>query len=106
MSSSADRLRAARLLIRIEGGAFAARLLGPSEPPGVRARVLGVLRWQRALDAVLAGHCRRPLETLDPEVRAVMRVALHEGAVLGVPGAVATLQTVRDVSKAPFLLRK
>ena len=33
---------------------YAGRLLASAARPGVRARVLGVLRWQRLLDAVLA----------------------------------------------------
>jgi 16S rRNA (cytosine967-C5)-methyltransferase len=52
--------------------------------------VLGVLRWLRALDEVLARHCRKPLERLDREVRAVLRLGLFESAQLGVPPAVAT----------------
>jgi 16S rRNA (cytosine967-C5)-methyltransferase len=90
VSSSADRGRAARLLIRIEEGAFASRLLAGRPVPGVRARVLGVLRWQRALDAVLKPLCRLPLERLDPEVRTALRIGLHETVELGVPAAVAT----------------
>jgi 16S rRNA (cytosine967-C5)-methyltransferase len=90
VSSSADRVRAARLLIRIEEGAFASRLLARRVSPGVRARVLGVLRWQRALDAALARHCRLPIGRLDPEVRAALRVGLHDAVQLGVPAAVAT----------------
>jgi 16S rRNA (cytosine967-C5)-methyltransferase len=90
VSSSADRVRAARLLIRIEEGAFASRLLAGRPAAGVRVRVLGVLRWQRALDAVLKPCCRLPIERLDPEVRAALRIGLHEAVQLGVPAAVAT----------------
>jgi 16S rRNA (cytosine967-C5)-methyltransferase len=49
-----------------------------------------VLRWQRTLDAVLAPCCRKPIERLDPEVLAVLRIGLHEAVQLGVPAAVAT----------------
>ena len=56
----------------------------------MRSRVLGVLRWQRALDHVLAFHTRRPPADLDPEVRAVLRLGLYEAVRLGVPAAVAT----------------
>jgi 16S rRNA (cytosine967-C5)-methyltransferase len=52
--------------------------------------VLGVLRWLRALDEVLTRHCRKPLEKLDREVRAVLRLGLFESVQLGVPPAVAT----------------
>jgi len=99
VSDSADRQLAARLLVRVEGGAYSSRLLARSVSPGVRARVLGVLRWQRALDAALAEPLRRPLDRLDGEVRAVLRLALLEAAVLEVPVAVATDAAVRTVRR-------
>lgn len=95
MSGSAESLVAARLLIRVERGAFSSRLLGAGSGPGVRQRVLGVLRWQRALDWVLDRPSRRPLATLDPEVRAVLRLGLFDAVILGVPPAVATDRAVR-----------
>ena len=90
MNSSADRQVAARWLVRVEDGAYSSRLLAGAPGAGVRTRVLGVLRWQRSLDAALATHLRRPIEKLDPEVRAVLRLGVFEAAVLGVPVAVAT----------------
>jgi 16S rRNA (cytosine967-C5)-methyltransferase len=90
VSSSADRLSAAQLLMRVEQGGYASRLLSGYGKAGVRTRVLGVLRWQRALDETLAGHLNRPPERLDPEVRAAARLGLFEAAVLGVPPPVAT----------------
>jgi len=96
-SASADRKRAARLLIRVEGGAFASRMLSDRADPGVRVRVLGVLRWQRLLDHVLARFSRRPPQQLDPEVRAAMRLGLFEHGELGVPAAVAVDGAVRLV---------
>ncbi len=90
MSVSAERLTSASLLLRVDGGAFASRLLGGCSSPGVRARVLGTVRWQGELDTVL-GHCsRRPLDRLDSEVRVVMRLGLFEALHLGVPPPVAT----------------
>lgn len=99
MSDSVDRQLAARLLVRVEGGAYSSRLLAGSPSAGVRARVLGALRWQRTLDAALAPLLRKPLDRLDPEVRAVLRVAVLEAAVLGVPVAVATDAAVRTVRR-------
>ena len=99
MRDSADRQLAARLLVRVEGGAYSSRLLAGSLPAGVRARVLGVLRWQRTLDAALAVPLRRPLDRLDAEVRAMLRVGLLEAVVLGVPVAVATDAAVRTVRR-------
>jgi len=94
-SASGDRQRAARLLVRVDGGAFAARLLDACAAPGVRARVLGVLRWRRALDEALALRLKRPLARLDPEVRAVLRLGTFEILHLGVPRPVATDAMVR-----------
>lgn len=99
MSTSADRIRAARSLIRVEDGAFASRLLAARADPGVRVRVLGVLRWLRPLDAVLARRCSRPIEQLDAEVRAGLRIGLFEACILGVPAAVATDSAVRLVRR-------
>ncbi len=99
MSSSADRLRAARLLLRIAGGGYASRLLAGGGAPGVRTRVLGVLRWQRALDAVLERRCRTPWERLDREVRITLRIGLFEAVQLGVPPAVAVDAAVHLVRR-------
>ena len=95
VKSSGDRLRAARLLIRVEEGAFASRLLEREASPGVRVRVLGVLRWQRALDHRLTPFLKRPLARLDPEVRAALRMGCFEVQQLGVPAPVATDEMVR-----------
>jgi 16S rRNA (cytosine967-C5)-methyltransferase len=87
------------MLVRVEGGAFASRLLERVQEGGVRARVLGVLRWLRRLDEALGALTRRPLAKLDPEVRAVLRLGLFEAADLGVPPPVATDAAVRLVRR-------
>ncbi len=89
MSTSADRLKAAALLVRVEDGAFASRLLGEVSAPGVRARVLGVLRLLRPLDAAIEASSRRKAASLDPEVRVALRLGLYEIKGLGVPAPVA-----------------
>jgi len=102
-NASDDRRRAARLLIRVDDGAFASRLLDRDATPGVRARVLGVLRWRRRLDHRLEPFLKRPLNRLDPEVRATLRIGCFEGTELGVPGPVATdamVRLVRQLRKA------
>ncbi len=99
MSVSDERQRACLNLIRVESGAFAARLLGKSSHRGVRTRVLGVLRWQRLLDVVLEGRLSRPLAKLDSEVRNVLRLGLFEASLLDIPRAVATDQAVRLTSR-------
>jgi 16S rRNA (cytosine967-C5)-methyltransferase len=103
VSSSADRLTAARILLRVEGGAYASRLLSSRVSAGVRARVLGVLRWQRALDEVFAVPLRRSVDGLDAEVRVTLRMGLFESARMGVPAAVATdaaIHMVRRLGRA------
>ena len=97
--SSGDRRRSARLLIRVEDGAFASRLLERETSPGVRVRVLGVLRWQRALDQQLKPFLKRPIARLDPEVRAALRMGCFEMHHLGVPAAVATDSMIRLTRK-------
>jgi 16S rRNA (cytosine967-C5)-methyltransferase len=87
---SADRLAAAHLLLRVERGAFSSRLVTGTTPPAARVRVLEVLRWLRALDAVLQPLCRRPIANLDPEVRVALRLGLTENMRLGVAPALAT----------------
>ncbi|MCK5375674.1 MAG: RsmB/NOP family class I SAM-dependent RNA methyltransferase [Acidobacteria bacterium] len=99
MRSSAERLTAARLLVRVEGGAFSSRLLAGGTVPGVRARVLGVQRWMRALDAILEPLLRRDLGKLDPEVRATLRMGLFETMRMDLPPALATDGAVRLVRR-------
>lgn len=99
MRLSADRLTAARLLMRVEDGAFSSRLLSAGVEPAARVRVLEVLRSMRALDAVLQPICRRRLGKLDPEVRAVLRIGLVESARLDYPPALATDGAVRLVRR-------
>jgi len=96
---SADRLTAARMLMRVEEGAFSSRLLSGGGVPAVRIRVLEVLRSMRALDAVLQPQCRRKLRTLDPEVRTAMRMGLAETVCLDFPPELATDGAVRLVRR-------
>ena len=99
MRLSADRLTAARMLVRVEEGAFSSRILSGGGEPAVRVRVLEVLRSMRALDAVLQPRCRRKLRKLDPEVRAAMRIGLVETVRLDFPPELATDGAVRLVRR-------
>jgi len=82
--------------MRVEEGAFSSRLLaGGGVAPAARVRVLETLRWMRALDAILNPRCRRDLASLDPEVRASLRIGLVEVMRLGLPPALATDGAVR-----------
>ena len=77
------RVAAARVLLGVEGGAPADDLLEQLAPQG-RDRTLtwhlalGVLRRLGSLDHVLAPFSRRPLDALDPPVRAVLRLGAFE----------------------------
>jgi 16S rRNA (cytosine967-C5)-methyltransferase len=63
---------------------------------------LEVLRWQRALDAVLAPLSRRPLASLDAEVRMALRLGLVEMMRLELPAALATDGAVHLVKRLGF----
>jgi 16S rRNA (cytosine967-C5)-methyltransferase len=63
------------------------------------SRLLGVLRWQRTLNHVLASLVRRRLDRLDPEVRTALSIGLFEATQLGVPPAVATDGAIHLVRK-------
>jgi 16S rRNA (cytosine967-C5)-methyltransferase len=81
-------------------GAHAARLLA-SASPLTRELVLGTLRWQGTIDLILAPHLRTPFDSLDAEVRSVLRVGLYEAARLDTPTPVAVAEAVR-VAKLVF----
>lgn len=99
MRLSADRLTAARMLMRVEDGAFSSRLLANSGSSAVRVRVFEVLRSMRALDTVLAQYLRLGLEELDAEVRVALRIGLAEAIRLGMPPPLATDGAVRLVRR-------
>ncbi|MBV9369786.1 MAG: rRNA cytosine-C5-methyltransferase [Frankiales bacterium] len=54
----------------------------------------GTLRWQGVLDDVIAAAARRPAETLDPPVRAVLRVGAYQLLHLRTPAHAAVHATV------------
>jgi 16S rRNA (cytosine967-C5)-methyltransferase len=67
-----DREDAVKILVRVEEGAFADRLLERVNP-AVRALVKGVLQELGSIDAELAQHSHRDLEELEPRVAAILR---------------------------------
>jgi 16S rRNA (cytosine967-C5)-methyltransferase len=85
---SPARALAARVLERVEReGAFAdltlereltARAPDPRDVGLATELVYGTLRWQRYLDWILAPHSRRPLSTVDPRPRILMRMAAYQ----------------------------
>ena len=100
------RALAVEVLLRVERDrAFAAPLLAAKEgglPPRDRALlrtlVRAVLRNRALLDHVLSRHLSRPLETLDADVRAGLRVGAAQLLLLGrIPPHAAVGETVEAV---------
>jgi 16S rRNA (cytosine967-C5)-methyltransferase len=94
-------------LIRIEDGAFAHILLpqalrNSGMTPRDRALatdlVYGTVRMQRALDFLLARLSNRSLESLDPSVRAALRLGAYQ-LLVGVPPHAAVGETVEVVDE-------
>jgi 16S rRNA (cytosine967-C5)-methyltransferase len=92
-------------LLRIEDGAFAHILV----PEMLRATdldrrdralvtdlVYGTVRRRRTIDHVLAGASSRPLDTLDPPVRAALRLGTYQ-LLVGMPPHAAVGETVSTV---------
>jgi 16S rRNA (cytosine967-C5)-methyltransferase len=81
------RLAAARVLLAVERGAHAEDLLAEQAPAAGPDRglawhlVLGVLRRQGSLDAVLTRFLKKPIEKLDAVPRIAMRIGLFESAL-------------------------
>jgi 16S rRNA (cytosine967-C5)-methyltransferase len=67
--------------VALETAITAARLT-PRDAALATELTLGTLRWQRYLDWVLAPHSRRPLPSLDPAVRALLRMTAYQLAFL------------------------
>jgi len=89
-------------LVRIEDGAYSHVIvpailrrssLSMRDRAFVTELVYGTLRSRRRLDEMLAPHGRRRIETLDPGVRAALRIGAHQLA-LGVPAHAAVAETV------------
>jgi 16S rRNA (cytosine967-C5)-methyltransferase len=94
-AGNADRVRALRLLIEAERGAFVSGLFDARDGSFVRELVLGVLRRRLTLDCVLDAFGRRPLEDLDDDVRAALRLGLYQLLFMdGVPPHAAVAETV------------
>lgn len=96
------------VLIRVEkDGAFAAAALdvevGRASLDGRDAAlttelVMGVLRWQRELDRVLAQHVRRGLSSLDETIHAALRLGTYQMSdEIRIPRHAAVSETVKLV---------
>lgn len=81
---TAARLAAARALVAIDGGAWSDQALAANAPADPRERghawflTLGVLQRRGQIDAALRPLVSRPIDGLDPELRAVLRLGTFE----------------------------
>jgi 16S rRNA (cytosine967-C5)-methyltransferase len=92
------RARAIAILGDVDRGRFASDLFASDEKRFVRALVLGVLRRRLTLDTIHAAFGRKPVEELDPRVRAGVRVGLYQLLFMdGVPPHAAVGETVGAV---------
>lgn len=104
----AVRLGAIEILVRVETGAWADRLLqhaaraleDPRDRGLLHALVWGVLRWQGALDGVLEEYLHRPLGELLPTNRWALRLGLLQALVLKMPTAIAVSTAVGAAREA------
>jgi 16S rRNA (cytosine967-C5)-methyltransferase len=107
--AAADSSRRVALdaLLRIEDGAFAHILLpralrssalAPRDRALVTDLVYGTVRMQRALDFMLAAVSNRGIGTLDPPVRAALRLGAYQ-LLIGVPAHAAVGETVEVVDE-------
>ncbi len=83
MGLNPGRLGAARALLQIEEGAFASEALDQELPRGPDRELgwfltMGVLRQRAQVDASIQVHLRQPLASLDPAVRAALRLGAYE----------------------------
>src|SRR4051794_12288719 len=106
-SDELPRAVAIAVLVRVEEGEYAnvtlpAHLrdtsLGPRERAAVTDLVYGTVRRLRALDYLLARVTDRPLDDLDPPVRAALRVGTYQ-LVTGVAAHAAVGETVAAVAR-------
>ncbi len=96
------RAEAIRVLAEVERGAWSDRLLQSRSRRFADARerrflnvlVLATLRWQGALDRILAPFVHGGLARLRPEVRAALRLGVAQATVLGKQPAIAGDTTV------------
>jgi 16S rRNA (cytosine967-C5)-methyltransferase len=100
------RLLALRVLERVERGAAFADLalhaglrgggLGARDRALATELVCGTLRWRGRLDWLLAQVIPRPLESLEPPVRSLLRLGAYQIALLdAIPAPAAVDQSVR-----------
>jgi 16S rRNA (cytosine967-C5)-methyltransferase len=75
------------------------RALDPRDAAFATELCYGTLRWQGVLDEVIAAGSSRPIDGLDPPVRAVLRLGAYQLLHLRVPSHAAVHATV-DLARA------
>jgi 16S rRNA (cytosine967-C5)-methyltransferase len=103
--SDSARQVALDALVRVDDGAYAHILvpemlrkvpLEQRDRAFVTELVYGTVRMQRTLDHLLTGVASRPLDSLDPPVRAALRLGAYQ-LVIGLPAHAAVGETVAVV---------
>jgi 16S rRNA (cytosine967-C5)-methyltransferase len=109
MPISPARTTAFDILLRVEQqGAYASELLHSSRyaklPPAdhglATELVMGVLRWRSCLDEAIGNCSAKPVQKVDPEVLAALRLAAYQLLFLNrVPGRAAVHESVELVKQ-------
>ena len=100
MKVNRGRIAAARALVAAERGAHVEDVLERETPPDGPDRgqawylAMGVLRMRSHLDAAIRITLRKPLQSLDPEVRTVLRLGAFEKLFAWTPDHAAVDQGV------------
>ncbi|MFM7141836.1 MAG: transcription antitermination factor NusB, partial [Alphaproteobacteria bacterium] len=109
MQRTDARSRAAAVLERVARGAFCDALVGetlaradmdPREAALFVRLAYGTIAWQRRLDWTLESLSRRPLDRLDPAVRAALRLGLFQLTRLDRVPAHAAVDASVEIAKA------
>jgi 16S rRNA (cytosine967-C5)-methyltransferase len=109
MPASPARAAALDILVAVESkDAFASELLhservrhlSPEDHGLCTELVMGTLRWQSALDGVIAQFASQKISKLDAEVRMALRLAAYQMAFTRVPARAAVNESVELVKRA------
>src|SRR4051812_18182991 len=109
MPASPARTAALDILIAVESkDAYASELLhserlrhlSPEDHGLCTELVMGTLRWQSALDGVIAQFASQKIAKLDAEVRVALQLAAYQMAFTRVPARAAVNESVELVKQA------
>src|SRR5512141_3001453 len=109
MPASPSRTAALDILVAVESyDSYASELLhseklrhlSPEDHGLCTELVMGTLRWQSALDGVIAQYASQKMSKLDAEVRGALRLAAYQMAFTRVPARAAVNESVELVKRA------